>query len=192
MASNPISPYAVSKLAGELYMQSFWRVYGLETVCLRYFNIFGPHQDPDSPYSGVLARFITFMLKGRQPTIFGDGEQSRDFTYVDNAVAANLLACSAPAEKAVGKVFNIATGYQVTLNQTVALLRQITGYQGPVQHGPERTGDIKHSFADISLAEKHLGYRPGVNFEEGLKRTVAWYRQSSSAPLAAEASERGR
>lgn len=192
MASTPISPYAVSKLAGELYMQSFWRVYGLETVCLRYFNIFGPHQDPNSPYSGVLARFITFMLNGRQPTIFGDGEQSRDFTFVDNAVAANLLACRAPAEQAVGRVFNVATGYQVTLNQTVAVLRPITGYQGPVQYGPERTGDIKHSFADISLAEKHLGYRPTVNFEEGLKRTVAWYRQSSSAPLAAEASERGR
>ena len=193
MISSPISPYAVSKLAGELYMQSFWRVYGLETVCLRYFNIFGPRQDPNSPYSGVLARFITFMLSGRQPIIFGDGEQSRDFTYVDNAVAANLLACSAPAAQVTGKVFNAATGYQVTLNRTVAVLRQITGYEGPVEYGPDRAGDIKHSFADISQAQKHLGYHPSVGFEEGLKRTVAWYRtQSASSPLAVEASERGR
>ncbi|HEV2118424.1 MAG TPA: SDR family oxidoreductase [Terriglobales bacterium] len=189
MSSSPISPYAVSKLAAELYMQSFWRVYGLETVCLRYFNIFGPHQDPNSPYSGVLARFITFMLNGQEPTIFGDGEQSRDFTYVDNAVAANLLACTAPAAQAVGRVFNVATGYQVTLNQTVAVLRRITGYQGPVLRGPERAGDIKHSFADISLAEKHLGYHPTVGFEEGLKRTVAWYRdRAMSSPVEAEAS----
>jgi nucleoside-diphosphate-sugar epimerase len=193
MPANPISPYAVSKLAGELYMQSFWRVYGLETVCLRYFNIFGPRQDPNSPYSGVLARFITYMLKGQEPTIFGDGEQSRDFTYVDNAVAANLQACSAPAAQAVGRVFNIATGHQATLNQTVALLRGITGYQGPVQHAPERAGDIKHSFADISLAAKHLGYRPSIGFKEGLQRTVAWYQeQAAPAPVAAQASERGR
>ena len=189
MSSNPISPYAVSKLAAELYMQSFWRVYGLETVCLRYFNIFGPHQDPNSPYSGVLARFITFMLNGQEPTIFGDGEQSRDFTYVDNAVAANLLACTAPAAQAVGRVFNVATGYQITLNQTVDVLRRITGYQGPVLRGPGRAGDIKHSFADISLAEKHLGYRATVGFEEGLKHTVAWYRdRTTSSPVGAEAS----
>jgi UDP-N-acetylglucosamine/UDP-N-acetyl-alpha-D-glucosaminouronate 4-epimerase len=193
MPSNPISPYAVSKLAGELYMQSFWRVYGLETVCLRYFNIFGPYQDPNSPYSGVLARFITFMLSGQQPTIFGDGEQSRDFTYVDNAVAVNLLACTAPANQVAGRVFNVATGHQATLNQTVALLRHITGYHGPVQHGPERAGDIKHSFADISLAQKHLGYRLSVGFEEGLQRTVSWYRERSlSASVAAEASQPSR
>jgi UDP-glucose 4-epimerase len=185
MPSSPISPYAVSKLAGELYMQSFWRVYGLQTVCLRYFNIFGPHQDPGSPYSGVLAKFITLMLCGQAPTIFGDGEQSRDFTYVDNAVAANLLACTAPAEQVVGQVFNIATGHQATLKQTVALLRNITGYEGPVHSAAERAGDIKHSFADISRAQKYLGYRPAVAFEEGLKRTVAWYReQLKSAPLA--------
>lgn len=191
MPPNPISPYAVSKLAGELYLQSFWRVYGLETVCLRYFNIFGPRQDPNSPYSGVLARFITYMLRGQQPTIFGDGEQSRDFTYVDNAVAANLLACTAPAAQAVGRVFNVATGHQATLNQTVALLRGITGYQGTVQHGPERAGDIKHSFADISLAKRHLGYSPQVGFEAGLKRTVAWYQEQAAVPAAAaQASER--
>jgi len=192
MTSSPISPYAVAKLAGELYMQSFWRVYGLETVCLRYFNIFGPRQDPGSPYSGVLASFITAMLNGQPPTIFGDGEQSRDFTYVDNAVAANLLACTAADQQVVGRVFNVATGHQATLNQTIALLRRITGYQGPVQHGPERAGDIKHSFADISRAEKHLGYRPSVGFEEGLQRTVAWYREQSASALATEGSERGR
>jgi UDP-N-acetylglucosamine/UDP-N-acetyl-alpha-D-glucosaminouronate 4-epimerase len=192
MPSHPISPYAVSKLAGELYMRSFSKVYGLETVCLRYFNIFGPYQDPNSPYSGVLARFISFMLIGQQPTIFGDGEQSRDFTFVENAVAANLLACTAPASQVVGRVFNIATGHQASLNQTVALLRRITGYHGPVQHGPERAGDIKHSFADISLAQKHLGYRPAVGFEEGLERTVAWYREPSlTAATAGEASRPG-
>ena len=189
MTSSPISPYAVSKLAGELYMQSFSRVYSVETVSLRYFNIFGPYQDPNSPYSGVLARFITFMLGGQQPTIFGDGEQSRDFTYVDNAVSANLLACAAPASQVVGRVFNVATGHQASLNQTIALLRRITGYQGSVQHGPERAGDIKHSFADISLAQKHLGYRPTVGFEEGLERTVAWYRERSlTVSVPAEAS----
>jgi UDP-glucose 4-epimerase len=191
MPANPISPYAVSKLAGELYLQSFWRVYGLETVCLRYFNIFGPRQDPNSPYSGVLARFITCMLRGQQPTIFGDGEQSRDFTYVDNAVAANLLACTAPASQAVGRVFNVGTGHQATLNQTVSLLRAITGYRGTVEYGPERAGDIKHSFADISLAKKHLGYSPTITFEEGLKRTVAWYREQAPVPaVLAQASER--
>jgi len=131
------------------------------------------------------------MLRGEQPTIFGDGEQSRDFTYVDNAVAANLQACTTPAAQVVGRVFNIATGHQATLNQTLAVLRRITGYQGPVQYGAERAGDIKHSFADISLAQKHLGYRPSVGFEEGLKRTVAWY-QEQGAPMAAQASERSR
>lgn len=185
MPSSPISPYAVSKLAGELYMQSFWRVYRLEAVCLRYFNIFGPRQDPSSPYSGVLAKFITLMLGGQAPTIFGDGEQSRDFTYVDNAVSANLLACTAPAGQVVGQVFNIASGHQASLKQTLALLRKLTAYDGPVHSGAERAGDIKHSFADISKAQQHLGYRPIVGFEEGLKRTVAWYReQLQSAPQA--------
>lgn len=185
MPSSPISPYAVSKLAGELYLQSFWQVYGLEAVCLRYFNIFGPRQDPSSPYSGVLAKFITLMLNGQAPTIFGDGEQSRDFTYIDNAVSANLLACTAPAEHVVGQVFNIATGHQATLQQTVDLLRKITGYDGPVHAGAERAGDIKHSYADISRAQKLLGYHPAVGFEEGLRRTVAWYRERlKSAPLA--------
>jgi nucleoside-diphosphate-sugar epimerase len=180
MAPDPISPYAVAKLASERYMISFYRCYGLETVALRYFNIFGPRQDPSSQYSGVLAKFITMMLGGKQPTIFGDGEQSRDFTYIDNAVEANLLACKAPAAQAAGKVFNIATGRRITLNETFKLLQNLTSYSGSPIHGEERGGDIKHSLADISSAEKNLGYTPKVNFEDGLKRTVDWYRNSHS------------
>ena len=177
MAPDPISPYAVAKLASERYLISFYRCYGLETVSLRYFNIFGPRQDPSSPYSGVLAKFITQMLSGEQPTIFGDGEQSRDFTYIDNAVNANLLACKAPENQVAGQVFNVATGRRVTLNETFALLQTLTSYSGSAIHGAERGGDIKHSLADISLAEKHLGYKPTVDFEEGLRRTVEWYRE---------------
>jgi nucleoside-diphosphate-sugar epimerase len=178
MRPDPISPYAVAKLASEHYMISFYRCYGLETVCLRYFNIFGPRQDPSSPYSGVLAKFITQMLRGEQPTINGDGEQSRDFTYIDNAVEANLLACKAPAEKVAGQVFNTATGRRVTLNEVFALLQGLTSYKGQPKHGPERGGDIKHSLADISKTEAALGYKPVVDFEEGLKRTVEWYREA--------------
>jgi UDP-glucose 4-epimerase len=176
MKPNPISPYAVAKLASEHYMASFYRCYGLETVCLRYFNIFGPRQDPTSPYSGVLAKFITQMLNGEQPTIHGDGEQSRDFTFIDNVVEANLLACKRPAEEVAGKVFNVATGQRIDLNETFKLLKKITGFKGEVKHGEDRAGDVKHSLADLSQAEKHLGYKPKVNFEEGLRRTVDWYR----------------
>jgi UDP-glucose 4-epimerase len=176
MSPNPISPYAVGKLAGEYYMTSFFRCYGLETVSLRYFNIFGPRQDPTSPYSGVLAKFITQMLKGEQPTIFGDGAQSRDFTYVDNAVDANLLACKAPAAEVAGKVFNVATGRRVDLNETFRVLKKIIAYPGDVKYAPERAGDVKHSLADLTQAEKHLGYKPKIDFEEGLRRTIEWYR----------------
>src|SRR5271167_3449122 len=179
MTPNPISPYAVAKLASELYMTSFYRCYGLETVCLRYFNIFGPRQDPSSPYSGILAKFSLQMLRGEQPTIFGDGETSRDFTYIDNAVSANLLACSAPAAECAGRVFNCATGRRITLNQTFEALKSLTGYKGTVKYGPERGGDIKHSLADITLAEKHLGYKVLVNFEDGLRHTVQWYKRQS-------------
>jgi nucleoside-diphosphate-sugar epimerase len=178
MTPDPISPYAVAKLASERYMISFYRCYGLETVALRYFNIFGPWQDPSSQYSGVLAKFISLMLAQRQPTIFGDGEQSRDFTYIDNAVEANLLACKAPAQQVAGKVFNVATGRRVTLNQTFKLLQTLTSYSGSPIYGEERGGDIKHSLADISAAEEHLGYKTKVNFEDGLRRTVDWYRSS--------------
>jgi nucleoside-diphosphate-sugar epimerase len=176
MKPDPISPYAVAKLASEHYMTSFYRCYGIETVSLRYFNIFGPRQDPTSPYSGVLAKFITSMLRGEQPMIFGDGEQSRDFTYIDNAVAANLLACEAPADHVAGQVINVATGRRVTINETFQLLRKLTGYSGQANYGTEREGDIKHSLADISRAESVLGYKPIVDFEEGLRRTVEWYR----------------
>jgi UDP-glucose 4-epimerase len=176
MKPNPISPYAVAKLASEYYMASFYRCYGLETVCLRYFNIFGPRQDPTSPYSGVLAKFITQMLRHEAPTIHGNGEQSRDFTYIDNVVEANLLACRAPSTEAAGRVFNVATGERVELNQVFRLLKSITAYAGEANYGPERAGDVKHSLADLSRAEKHLGYKPKVGFEEGLRKTVAWYR----------------
>jgi nucleoside-diphosphate-sugar epimerase len=176
MKPDPISPYAVAKLASEQYMISFYRCYGLETVALRYFNIFGPHQDPSSPYSGVLAKFITLMLRGEQPAIYGDGEQSRDFTYIDNAVEANLLACTAPAAKAAGQVFNVATARRVTLNETFKILQGLTSYTGQPRYEAERGGDIKHSLADISKAEAGLAYTPKVDFEEGLRRTVDWYR----------------
>lgn len=176
MTPSPISPYAVAKLAGEYYMTSFYRCYGLETVSLRYFNVFGPRQDPTSQYSGVLAKFISLMLQGEQPTIYGDGTQSRDFTYIDNVVSGNLLACRAPAAEAAGRVFNLATASRIDLNQTFEALKQLTGFSGTAKYAPERSGDIKHSLADISRAEKYLGYKPHVNFEQGLKKTVGWYR----------------
>ena len=178
MLPNPISPYAVQKLTGELYLNSFYRVYGLETVSLRYFNIFGPYQDPSSQYSGVLAKFITQMLARRPCTIFGDGEQSRDFTYVENAVNANLLACKAPAEKVSGRVFNVATGTRFSLNQTFHMLARIIGYHGEPTYAPPRAGDVKHSLADISLAKSAMGYEATIGFEEGLRRTVDWYKHA--------------
>lgn len=176
MPTNPISPYAVAKLAGEHYMRSFAHVYGMETVVLRYFNVFGPFQSADSPYSGVLAKFCHLMLAGKQPTIFGDGTQGRDFTYIDNVVCANLLAACAPAEKVAGKTMNAATGMRITLNEVFDILRDLTGYEGSAAYGPPRAGDIRDSLADIGLSEKLLGYKPQVNFREGLRRTVEWYR----------------
>ena len=180
MLPNPISPYAVAKLAGEYYMRSFARVYGQETVSLRYFNVFGPYQDPASQYSGVLAVFCRKMLAGEEPVIYGDGETSRDFTYIQNTVEANLLAATAPAARVSGRVMNVATGVRVTLNQVVEALREITGYAGQVRYAPERAGDIKHSLADISLARELLGYAPSVDFREGLMRTVEWYRKAGN------------
>jgi nucleoside-diphosphate-sugar epimerase len=181
MLPKPISPYAVQKLTGEYYLQSFAQVYGLETVSLRYFNIFGPRQDANSQYSGVLAKFITQMQRGETPTIFGDGEQSRDFTFVENAVQANLKACHAPAKEVSGKVFNVATGSRFSLKQTYAILGKIIGFAEPPKFAETRTGDVKHSLADISLAQKHFGYSPTVGFEEGLRRTVAWYKEMAAA-----------
>ena len=179
MLPNPISPYAVAKLAGEQYMRAFWRVYGLETVVLRYFNVFGPFQDPTSHYSGVLAIFCRRMLTGEQPTIYGDGEQSRDFTYIDNVVHANLMAADAAAEKLAGQMMNVATGSRSTLNETFSILCELTGYKGePAYLGP-RSGDIRDSFADIRRAGDLLGYSPVVDFREGLRRTVEWYRMGA-------------
>jgi nucleoside-diphosphate-sugar epimerase len=176
MLPAPITPYAVAKLAGEHYLACFTRVYGLETVSLRYFNVFGPYQDPTSHYSGVLAIFCRKMLAGEQPTIYGDGEQSRDFTYIDNVVAGNLLAAEAPAERITGKMMNLATGKKITLNQTFDILKGLTGYDGKPAYEAPRAGDIKESLADISRARNLLGYEPKVDFSEGLRRTVEWYR----------------
>lgn len=176
MPPQPLSPYAVAKLAGEHYMQAFARVYGLETTVLRYFNVFGPFQDPSSPYSGVLAVFCRRMLAGEQPTIYGDGNQSRDFTYIDNVVHANLLAAAAPAEKVSGQMMNTATGARITLNETFEILCELTGYRGRPAYAPPRAGDIRDSMADIRRAQDLLGYKPIVDFREGLRRTVDWYR----------------
>lgn len=175
MPTNPISPYAVAKLAGENYIRVFARIYALETVVIRYFNVFGPYQDPNSHYSGVLAVFCRRMLAGEQPTIFGDGEQSRDFTYIDNVVHANLLAAMAPAEKVSGRMMNVATGKRITLNETFHILRDLTGYSGLPAYGPPRAGDIRDSLADVALAGELIGYQPIVDFREGLRRTVEWY-----------------
>jgi len=179
MMTNPISPYAAAKLAGEQYMQVFARVYGLQTVVLRYFNVFGPYQDPTSHYSGVLAIFCRKMLAGEQPTIYGDGEQSHDFTYIENVVSANLLAAAAPAEKVSGRVINAATGARFTLNQTFNILRELTGFSGEPAYSESRAGDVHDSLADITLARELLDYQPAVDFREGLRRTVEWYRESS-------------
>jgi UDP-glucose 4-epimerase len=189
MLPSPISPYAVQKLASELYMTSFHRVYELETVSLRYFNIFGPKQDAASPYSGVLAKFITALLQDQTPTIYGDGKQSRDFTYIDNAVQANIKAAAAPAEKVAGQIFNVATGERYDLNQMFATLRKIIGFQGEPIYREPRTGDVKHSLADISKARKAFGYAPEISFEEGLRRTVEWYRTQVSEQFTASTSK---
>src|ERR1700676_4652510 len=186
MQPQPISPYGVTKYVGELYGQTFGRCYGLENVSLRYFNIFGPRQDPSSPYSGVLAKFCTAFLEDSQPVVFGDGEQTRDFTYVENAVQANLLACEAPS--ASGRGVNIGVGERFSLNQTVALLNKISGKNLEVKYDSPRDGDIRDSQADISQAREFLGYDPQVGFEEGLRRTVWWYRrmrEKASAPAPA-------
>jgi nucleoside-diphosphate-sugar epimerase len=184
MFPMPIAPYPVQKMAGELYMRSYWQVYGMETVALRYFNIFGPRQVPDSPYSGVMAKFTIQMMQGERPTIFGDGEQGRDFTYVENAVSANLLAMDAPADKVAGRVFNVACGARHTLNQTFKILAELLDFKEQPIYGPHRTGDIQNSLADISAAHQAFGYSPAVGFEEGLKRTVAWYQEQYAVSTA--------
>jgi len=182
MQPQPISPYGVTKFVGELYGQTFGRCYGLENVSLRYFNIFGPRQDPSSPYSGVLAKFCTAFLEDTQPIVFGDGEQTRDFTFVDNAVQANLLACEAP--NVSGKVFNVGVGGRVSLNDVLRELGRITGKTQEAKYDPPRDGDIRDSQADISQAREFLGYAPQVTFEEGLGRTFEWYRETQTKAAA--------
>jgi UDP-glucose 4-epimerase len=181
MACAPISPYAVSKYAGELYGQSFSKVLGLETVSLRYFNVFGPRQHPTSQYAAVIPRFVRAMLRGEQPVIFGDGKQSRDFTYIDNVVSANLLACNAPADKVSGRVFNIAAGKSFSLNELYAQLQGMIGYPKPASHSPARGGDVRDSLAETAQAQQAMGYKILVDFKEGLRRTVEWYRQEFNA-----------
>ena len=179
MELTPLSPYAVTKLAGEKYARVFYNLYGLETVGLRYFNIFGPRQDPTSQYSAVIPKFITALVSGRKPVVYGDGEQSRDFTYVANAVEANLLAATVPGMG--GRVFNIACGGQFTLNNLLDELRSIIGVDTPAEYDPPRPGDIKHSFADISKAEKELGFHPSVSFKDGLKKTFEWFTSGNNS-----------
>jgi nucleoside-diphosphate-sugar epimerase len=178
MSTLPISPYAVSKLAIEGYCRSFHSVYGLETVALRYFNIFGPRQDPLSHYAAVIPKFILALLGGVPPTIHGDGEQSRDFTYIDNAVDANVLAAS--AEGVAGEAFNIACGERISLNELYAEIRTLVGSELEAEHTESRTGDVKHSLADISRAREALGYEPSIDVSDGLRRTYEWYAERAA------------
>jgi nucleoside-diphosphate-sugar epimerase len=181
MLPEPLSPYAVAKLVGEYYGQVFSRVYGLETITLRYFNVFGPRQDPSSQYSGVISRFITALLSGDRPVIFGDGEQSRDFTYIDNVVSANLKA--AETTKGIGQVINIANGERISLNQLLNELVSLTGKSSVTpDYQPSRAGDVKHSLADITRARELLGYEPEVDLRTGLRKTIEWLQKSRFAP----------
>lgn len=178
MTPAPLSPYAITKLTGEYYCQAYWQLYDFPTVSLRYFNIFGPQQDPKSEYAAVMPKFITSLLKGEKPIVFGDGEQSRDFTYVDNCVAANILA--ATNEKMVGDSFNVACGARFTLNQLLDELRTIIGCDVKAEYADERAGDIKHSYATIDKICSH-GYRSEIDFSEGLRRTVDFFRGKTIA-----------
>ena len=176
MLPCPLSPYAAAKLAGEHYCSVFYKVFDLETICLRYFNVFGPYQDPTSQYAAAIPAFATAILKDQPPTIFGDGQQSRDFTHVDNIVEANLLA--ARAEHTAGDVLNIACGQAVTVNETIDTINELTGKNIKPIYTDTRAGDVKHSLADITLAKKTIGYKPTVSFNEGLQRTIHWYRDN--------------
>jgi nucleoside-diphosphate-sugar epimerase len=179
MPPNPLSPYALQKLVAEQYCQMFTRLYGFETVTIRYFNVFGPRQDPGSPYSGVISLFSTALLERRQPTIYGDGEQTRDFTYVANVVDGVLRACEAP--KAAGEAINVATGGRISLNELLRVMSGIVGVEAKAIYNEERAGDVKDSQADITKAKTLLGYAPIVGLEEGLKRTLEWCRTESAA-----------
>jgi len=175
MAPEPLSPYAASKLAGEHYCRAFYETYGLEAVVLRYFNVFGPRQDPDSPYSGVISIFLGKLLRGEEIVIFGDGEQTRDFVFVEDVARATVSACE--AEGAAGEVFNIGRGEEVKINDLAEAVMEVTGVEGKVVHGPPRPGDVRASLADITKAEKLLGYSPRVSLKEGLARTAEWFRR---------------
>jgi nucleoside-diphosphate-sugar epimerase len=183
MPSNPLSPYALQKVVGEQYLQMFTRLYGLETVSIRYFNVFGPRQDPTSPYSGVISVFATALIENRSPKIYGDGEQTRDFTYVANVVDGVLRACEAAG--ASGEVINVATGGRISLNQLFKVMRTLVGGTVEPEYVEVRSGDVKDSQADITKAERILGYTPIVSFEEGLKKTLEWYRTSAPAGIRA-------
>ncbi len=178
MPPNPVSPYALSKYAGEKYCQLFYELYGLPTVCLRYFNIFGPRQDPNSQYAAVVPKFTMALLEEQPPIIFGDGEQSRDFTYIENAIQANLLAAKS-SDQASGKVFNVGCGTRITLNELFQSIARLTGTNIAPEHTETREGDVRHSLADIEQAKSLLGYNPEISIEEGLERTVAWYQSGS-------------
>jgi len=180
MLPNPMSPYAAQKLAGEHYIRSFFHVYGLEGVCLRYFNVFGPRQGADSPYSGVIARFISDMLCAKVPVIFGDGSHSRDFTFIDNVVSANLLACVAPGAVVAGETYNVGTGSSHTLSELYATLASLLSFCSPPRFERTRLGDIAHSEADLTRAARDLKYLPITSFHEGMQATVNWYVQQAS------------
>lgn len=184
MAPRPLSPYAVAKLAGEYYCEVFYRVYRLETVALRYFNVFGPRQDPNSPYSAVIPLFMTALLAERRPTIYGDGTQSRDFTYIDNVVHGNLLACIADRERVAGQVMNLACGDRISLLELVVALNKLLGKAIEPNFADPRPGDVKYSRADIRKAGQLLGYEPVVSFEEGLARTLEWFQNTHNLSAA--------
>ncbi len=176
MPPQPLSPYAVGKLAGEYYCSVFYKVFGLETISLRYFNVFGPHQDPTSQYAAAIPAFVTAILEDEPPTVFGDGEQSRDFTYVDNVVEANLLA--ARVEHTAGEVLNIACGQAVTVNETIDVINELLGKNIEPLYDAPRPGDVKHSLADITLAQQIIGYKPLISFKQGLQKAIDWYRDN--------------
>ena len=176
MTTHPLSPYAVAKLVGEYYCSVFYKVYGLETLSLRYFNVFGPHQNPKSQYAAAIPAFVTAILKDESPTVYGDGEQSRDFTYIDNVVHANLLA--ARTKQTQGEVINIACGYAITVNAIIDMINDMVGKQVKPVYADPRPGDVKHSLADITLAQNLIGFRPIVSFEEGLQKAIEWYRDN--------------
>jgi UDP-glucose 4-epimerase len=176
MATNPLSPYAAAKLFGEYYCSVFYKVWGLETISLRYFNVFGPYQDPTSQYAAAIPAFATLILKDKSPTIYGDGEQSRDFTYIDNVVDANLLA--ARVKRTAGEVVNIACGQAVTINQIIGMTNKLVGKNVKPIYVPSRAGDVKHSLADITLARKTIGFNPAVSFQQGLEKAIGWYRNN--------------